>query len=552
MASEPQINVGKQAVSPSGSSFDRETQTLLRNRLLLLFGVGLGVSLAAYGSDLLFQVRRSATLDSLFTPWYDKLFISHTLSFLVGMGAVLLFRKSARLLRWIGFVIMAYNILAVTFSHAVFTPQFVPLFPLALMLFVSASFLPIPLRFQAALAGLAVVAYPLAHLYGVSQCPVIRGFWTSQGGDPVMRMRLLSTMVDLVILGGTTVLVNKALYNMRRKLLKAERMGNYLIRSKLGEGGMGKVYIAEHAFLSRPTAVKVLASDGKDRETALARFEREVRLSAMLTHPNTITIFDYGWTGDDTFYYAMEFLEGMDLEEFVKKFGALPAERVVYLLKQVCGSLAEAHARGIIHRDIKPSNIFLTRRGGLCDFVKVLDFGLAKELPKEGETGLTKSGSFVGTPRYVAPESVYGREKIDLRADLYNVGAVAYWMLTAQRLFASSSGVELLVDHVKTTPPRPSEIAEVEIPPEMDEIVMKCLAKKPDDRFQSAMELASALEAISFKSPWTQEKANDWWCLHLDLDERCHICPNSGKVIVPAAQKAPPTEAQQLRRQALP
>ena len=207
------------------------------------------------------------------------------------------------------------------------------------------------------------------------------------------------------------------------------RLGNYVLRREIGEGGMGRVYVAEHALMCRPSAVKVLKTSRGADPDALARFEREVRLSSNLSHPNTITIFDFGRADDDTFYYAMEYLEGLDLERFVERFGPIPAERTVFILLQATGSLAEAHGRDIVHRDLKPSNVFLSMRGGLYDFVKILDFGLAKQIKGvDTATGLTKTGIVFGTPRYLAPEMVYGTSGVDGRADIYNFGALAYMM----------------------------------------------------------------------------------------------------------------------------
>jgi serine/threonine-protein kinase len=288
---------------------------------------------------------------------------------------------------------------------------------------------------------------------------------------------------------------------------------------------MGRVYVAEHALMCRPSAVKVLKTSGPADKLALARFEREVRLSSSLSHPNTITIFDFGRAGEDTFYYAMEYLEGMDLERFVKRFGPIPASRAVFLLLQVTGPLAEAHERGIVHRDLKPSNIFLTMRGGLYDFVKVLDFGLAKRLEgTDTPSELTQTGVVFGTPRYLAPETVYGTAGVGPRADIYAFGAVAYWMLTGRPPFEADTAVALMIDHVKTVPKRPSEICEVPIPEELDDVVMKCLEKDPDDRFQSIAELEDALRAVPDPFPWTRSRAARWWELHMTDDEVVRDC----------------------------
>lgn len=292
------------------------------------------------------------------------------------------------------------------------------------------------------------------------------------------------------------------------------RLGNYVIERQLGKGGMGQVFLAWHTVIRRPCAVKILHASQGEQQTAVARFEREVQLSAALTHPNTITIHDYGRTEDDQFYYVMEYLAGLDLQELIERFGPVPPARAAFILAQALGSLSEAHSRGIIHRDIKPSNIFLTHRGGLHDFVKVLDFGIAKQIDLDQAAGLTATGMVVGSPRYIAPEAVYGAEKIDGRADIYSLGAVAYWILTGKPPFTSASSIELIVEHVKTIPQRPSEVSENPIPPELDEIVMKCLEKKPEDRFQTAAEMDEALRAIDFDDAWTEGKAREWWELH--------------------------------------
>ncbi len=277
---------------------------------------------------------------------------------------------------------------------------------------------------------------------------------------------------------------------------------------------MGQVFKAQHALIRRPTAVKVMQASGEEGQAALARFEREVQLSATLTHPNTITIYDFGRTPDNRFYYVMEYLEGLDLQKLVERFGPVRPARAVFILKQACSALAEAHDRGIVHRDIKPSNIFLTQRGGFFDYVKVLDFGLAKQVTADDATGITKAGIAVGTPRYISPEAIKGEEMLDGRSDLYCLGAVAYWMITGKPPFEAQSSVELLIEHVKATPLKPSEAVEAGVPPELDAIVMRCLEKQPDDRFQSAAELEYALGAFDLGEPWDFQRAREWWSLH--------------------------------------
>jgi serine/threonine-protein kinase len=248
---------------------------------------------------------------------------------------------------------------------------------------------------------------------------------------------------------------------------------------------------------------------------AIARFEREVQLSATLTHPNTITIYDFGQSEDATFYYVMEYLGGMDLQRVVEKFGPVPPHRAAFILRQVCGSLAEAHSRGIIHRDLKPSNIFLTERGGLHDFVKVLDFGLAKRMaPEPDDVQLTQVGSVFGTPLFMAPETAADMT-VDHRADQYSVGCVAYWMLAGRPPFEGTSPYDVIAKHLKVPPRPPSDYSEFVNAKALDSIVIKCLEKKPADRFADMEEVRAALEAVGFEEPWDGASAREWWKLHM-------------------------------------
>src|SRR5262249_34398118 len=228
---------------------------------------------------------------------------------------------------------------------------------------------------------------------------------------------------------------------LQKATLEAKQLGQYALEENLGAGGMGTVYKARHAMLRRPTAVKLLDVD-KMSDAAVARFEREVQLTSGLTHPNTVAVFDYGRTPDGIFYYAMEYLDGMNLDDLVKKHGALPEARMAFILRQVCGSLAEAHAAGLVHRDIKPANIFLTRRGGLHDFVKVLDFGLVKALDGQDKANVTSPNALIGTPLYLAPEAMNHPDRVDARTDVYAVGAVGYFLLTGTPVFTGSTIME--------------------------------------------------------------------------------------------------------------
>jgi hypothetical protein len=306
------------------------------------------------------------------------------------------------------------------------------------------------------------------------------------------------------------------LYGLRKAVDAIRRLGQYTIEKKLGEGGMGVVYRASHAMLRRPTAIKLLLPErsGKD---ALARFEREVRMTAMLTHPNTVTVFDYGRTTDGVFYYAMELLDGASLDEIVEVAGPLPAERVIHLLEQVAGSLAEAHDAGLIHRDIKPGNILVVDRGGIPDLVKVVDFGLVKDVGvnvTSSAPALTMADSITGTPLYIAPEAVTAPEAVDARADLYAVGAVGYWLLTGTHVFDGKSVLEVCAHHLHTVPEPPSTRLGAPVPADLEAVILACLAKRPEDRPASAHELREQLRACAAAGKWTHARAAEWWAVN--------------------------------------
>ena len=268
-------------------------------------------------------------------------------------------------------------------------------------------------------------------------------------------------------------------------------------------------------MLHRPTAVKLLHVDKTSEET-IARFEREVQLTSQLTHPNTIAVYDYGRTSEGVFYYAMELLDGITLDELVNRFGPQPEGRVIAILRQLCGSLAEAHGLGLIHRDIKPANIMLTRRGGLTDFVKLLDFGLVK--PRDADRNMTLAGSLTGTPLYLPPEAVQHHE-LDPRSDIYSVGAVAYNLLTAQSVFDGGTILEICRQHVEETPRSPSERLGRSIDADLEQIVMQCLAKSLDERPESAENLDVLLAECAAATAWTKASSDEWWEVNLPAAE---------------------------------
>lgn len=512
---DTQVSTGKPrlAFSTSLTSFEEEQRELLLGRCRLVFILGFVISVAVhffYTSIIELHPK----VDTAFVPWVGAVYDLYAVS--TGLAAAAVFARRWRLRELFGidYALITFNLLLSHFIAVVFDVNEVPAFGISLLLFVHAAFIPVPVASQVGLAMTAALGYPTIAALSYALIPEIHDFWLTNGGTTAFRTLIVEGTFQLAILGVASVLITKTLYHMRVSLHKAKRLGNYIIEGKLGSGGMGQVYIAQHALICRATAVKVLEAPPGESKEMLTRFEREVRLSAGLSHPNTITIYDYGRSGDNTFYYAMEYLEGMDLQQLVERFGPVTPERVVHILAQVCGSLAEAHDCNIIHRDVKPSNIFLTRCGGIYDFVKVLDFGLAKTIKSDEAPGITKTGMLLGTPRYISPETVSGGNDVDQRADLYCVGGVAYWMLAGHPPFDSASCIELIIQHVKATPIRPSETSELPVPPELDDIVMRCLEKRPEDRFQTATELAGALRAVRFESAWDQDRAREWWTLH--------------------------------------
>jgi serine/threonine-protein kinase len=340
-----------------------------------------------------------------------------------------------------------------------------------------------------------------------------------QTGEPdVARMAFLGALSVALWWAGTIALTtgaSRVIYNLRAEVRDVKRLGQYQLEEKLGEGGMGIVYRASHAMLRRPTAIKLLPAD-RVGERTIARFEREVQQTARLTHPNTVTVFDFGRTPDGVFYYAMELLDGATLEALVHDDGALPPARVVHVLRQVCGSLAEAHGIGLIHRDIKPANIMLCERGGRPDRVKVLDFGLVKELKKSDAASLTQADVVTGTPQYMSPEALTHPDEVDGRSDLYALGAVAFFLITGEDVFQGGTMVEICGHHLHTEPRRPSEVTSDPVPADLEGLVMRCLAKDPDERPQTARELNEALAGCECADEWTDEDAERWWAERRD------------------------------------
>ncbi|MBN1612690.1 MAG: serine/threonine protein kinase [Polyangiaceae bacterium] len=307
----------------------------------------------------------------------------------------------------------------------------------------------------------------------------------------------------------------KVVHQLGREVGRARQLGAYTLETKLGSGGMGEVWVASHRFLARRAAVKLIQPPDAtvDAQTALERFHREAQATARLTCAHTVRLYDYGTSEDGRLFYAMELLDGTDLDALVKLRGPQPPERVVHWLRQICQSLGEAHDAGLVHRDIKPSNLYVCRYGREDDCIKVLDFGLVhcRQSQERTETSLTAGDCIVGTPAYMAPELAAGKSPIDARVDLYSLGCVAYFLLTGKTVFDAPSPIEIMIQHVQKPPSAPSEASSLDVPAELDRIVLACLAKSPDERPQSADELAELLDGCVLPTPWTQKRARAWW-----------------------------------------
>jgi len=310
-----------------------------------------------------------------------------------------------------------------------------------------------------------------------------------------------------------SVRVAKLKREAQRAAIELKQLGQYTLEEKLGAGGMGVVYKGHHSMLRRPAAIKLLSID-KVTDASIQRFEREVKMTCQLNHPNTIAIYDFGRTPEGVFYYAMEFLDGIDLQTLVEKYGPQPEARVIHILLQICGSLYEAHSLGLVHRDIKPANIMLNRRGAENDVVKVLDFGLVKAVDDAKQAGLTAANSLTGTPLYMAPEAIQSPNSVDARSDLYAVGAVGYFLLTGQPVFEAENIVQLCQQHIDAIPVPPSQRLGHPISTEVENALLGCLEKVRTRRPQTARDLAQQLRQAVTKGGWSMETADTWWDRH--------------------------------------
>lgn len=361
------------------------------------------------------------------------------------------------------------------------------------------------------------------------------------GVSPIAKVVASACWSTAAIAIGT--MASRTIFGLRREVDRARVLGQYRLEERIGHGGMGEVWRASHALLRRPTAVKLLPPDRMGEET-IRRFEREVQITAQLTHPNTVAIYDYGRTRDGIFYYAMELLEGTDLESLVTTHGPQPPGRVAHVLVQICGALAEAHDLGLVHRDVKPANILLSPRKGEHEFAKILDFGLVKSIETSGDhPGITASTTITGTPLFMAPEAIREPTSVDGRSDLYSLGAVAWYLLVGRPPFQGQNILDVCSRHLYSPAARPSNALGRPVPAGLEDAILACLDKRPDTRPQDARELRERLESCGVTGSWPVAAAAAWWrerpparsadkpssgrTLALDLGLRATLAPDS-------------------------
>jgi serine/threonine-protein kinase len=341
------------------------------------------------------------------------------------------------------------------------------------------------------------------------------------GYPPLPWHRLAAFTLSAVIMAGWTLFLSTRVYRMQTELSRARELGSYRLESLMGQGGMGQVWRASHRLLRREAAVKVVSPDAlltlgeRGVRNIRERFEKEAQAIASLRSPHTVALYDFGVSEEGSLYYVMELLEGFDMDGLVSCDGPQPAARVIFLIRQACDSLAEAHDLGMVHRDLKPSNLFVCRLGTQVDFVKLLDFGLVKAVLNREDTKLTLEGVTQGTPPFMSPEQVLGYPEVDGRSDIYSLGCVAYFLLTGQFVFEEPTPMATALAHTRKPPVPPSQRSELSVPASLERVVMACLEKQREDRPQSAAELARLLEACADVPAWSRADALRWWELHL-------------------------------------
>lgn len=495
-------------VEGSGSEFSGELHALLRSRLR-------SAALLLFAGFAVFLLRHIFIFDASL-PYAIVIFLSHVAVTLIlgAIGFSLCSKCPLTLsqLRWLE--LCTFGIPAAFFmllqhaknTYIIDNHHFHPGVAASWMLpiFTYAIFIPNTWKRAAIVVGI-IASLPLATtlITMLIHQESLTLLWNEP--EVVVEMALVMTLA-----GASAVFGVYTINSLQTQAFQARQLGQYRLKQLLGSGGMGEVYLAEHQLMKRPCAIKVIRPEKAGDPKVLARFEREVQATAKLSHWNSIDIFDYGRAEDGTFYYVMEYLPGMNLSEIVRRFGPMPPARVIHLVRQACDALQEAHDLGLLHRDLKPANLFAAIRGGFFDVTKLLDFGLAKPLADLESTQLTADGTITGSPLFMSPEQAAGDREPDPRSDIYSLGSVLYFLLTGHPPFENEKPLKVLVAHAHEPPKPPSQWRE-DIPLDLEAIVMRCLNKNADDRYQSATELAFALDDCEHSGLWTRDHARAWW-----------------------------------------
>jgi tRNA A-37 threonylcarbamoyl transferase component Bud32 len=524
---------GVALVEGSTPHLSAETRDLLRNRLRLaaiMFFVGF----------LAFLIRWAFYWNEWAQSEHMPMFYTHAIiTVVLGAFAVGLCRHCSYSLTKLRIVeLIIFGCPALFFlMHAIDTNTYLAnlpgglarientVAPWLLLIFTYAMFIPNTWQRAAAVLG-AIIALPIGFLVYVNSAELFARLLNEISYSGFISAQVLIIAIALL----TGIVGVQTIGTLRREAFAAKQLGQYRLKKRLGSGGMGEVYLAEHQMMKRPCAVKLIRPEKAGDPRMLARFEREVRATAKLSHWNSIDIYDYGRTADGTFYYVMEYLPGHNIGEIVEGYGVIPAGRALYLLDQVCAALSEAHGIGLVHRDIKPANIFCAYRGGVFDVIKLLDFGLAKPtMDTSADAQLTMAGTVTGSPLFMSPEQASGDDAIDARSDIYSLGAVMYYMLTGQPPFTGDNPLKVMIAHASQEVVPPRQI-NPEIPAELEEIVLRCLEKDPDHRFQSVADLRSSLRDVVLEDAWSSDLAAKWWS--------CNGCPDRKKLAVELVEAA--------------
>jgi serine/threonine-protein kinase len=511
-----------------------ETRDLLRNRLriaAILFFVGFFV----------FLIRWGFNWDTWFTAEHRPMFFIHAaITIVLGAFATGLCRKcnysltKLRVAELVIFGCPAFFFFLQGLQQASYLAQLpgergrldMLVTPWLLLIFTYAMFIPNTWR-RAALVTGAMALVPVGSLiYLWATIPAV--------SQIAQRLEYSGFISGQILIAGIALMIAVVgvytIGTLRNEVYAARQLGQYRLKQRLGSGGMGEVYLAEHQMMKRPCAVKLIRPEKAGDPRMLARFEREVRATAKLSHWNSIDIYDFGRTADGTFYYVMEFLPGHNVGEIVEEYGPIPGPRLVYLMDQVCSALYEAHGIGLVHRDIKPANIFCAYRGGVFDVAKLLDFGLAKpSIEGNGELQLTMEGTVTGSPLFMSPEQARGEDRVDARSDIYSLGAVMYYLLSGQPPFTADNPLKVIIAQASQEVVPPRQI-NPEISVELEEIVMRCLEKDAGHRFQDVTSLQRALRDVVFDEPWSSELAAEWWS--------CNGCPERKKLAAELVEAA--------------